>query len=192
MSLQYAVLGVLEARPLSGYELVQFFDTAAGWVWSAPQSQIYTLLRQMEQRGLIAGTEQVRGTKLKRTVYSLTPLGRKELTSWVSARHPEPPIRDSLLVQALFFDMVGSSAAAAVLEEVVADNEALVEHWREHRDRLLNKDTTLLRERLKHRPETEHDRMAELKAHVFDGLISSATARVEWAKAGIELLKKYR
>src|SRR5437667_5199276 len=84
MSLQHAMLGVLEARPMTGYELVQFFDQSMNWVWSAPQSQIYPRLREMEERGLIEGRKEIRGEKLERTVYSLTEEGLEELVRWVA------------------------------------------------------------------------------------------------------------
>ena len=60
MSLQHAILGVLEARPMTGYELVQFFDSSMAWVWSAPQSQIYPRLRAMERDGLILPVVEAR------------------------------------------------------------------------------------------------------------------------------------
>ena len=34
MSLRHALLGVLAARPMSGYDLSQFFDSSTGWVWT--------------------------------------------------------------------------------------------------------------------------------------------------------------
>jgi DNA-binding PadR family transcriptional regulator len=75
MSLRHALLGVLVARPMSGYELSQFFDSSTGWVWTAPHSQIYPLLGRMENDGVIEAEDQVRGTRLKRKVYSVTPDG---------------------------------------------------------------------------------------------------------------------
>jgi len=64
MSLKHALLGVLAARPMSGYELSQFFDSSTGWVWTAPHSQIYPLLVKMHSAGLIENTKKLRGTKM--------------------------------------------------------------------------------------------------------------------------------
>jgi DNA-binding PadR family transcriptional regulator len=189
MSLTHAILGVLEARPMTGYELVQFFDQSMNWVWSAPQSQIYPRLRDMEERGLIDGKKEIRGEKLERTVYSLTDDGFEELVGWV-ADGPDPtPQRDGLFLQAVFFDMVDAEKAAAVLQRFIDEQEELIDQWSEHRDRLAAKDTPLIRERLRRRPKKEHDRVAALKAHVFEGKIAVAEARVAWAKRGIKLLK---
>ena len=44
MSLRHALLGVLKDQPLTGYDLVRHFQGTVGFLWSAPQSQIYHTL----------------------------------------------------------------------------------------------------------------------------------------------------
>ncbi|MFK4037730.1 PadR family transcriptional regulator [Nonomuraea wenchangensis] len=190
MSLQHALLGVLEARPMNGYELTRFFEAAPRWVWSAPQSQIYPTLRQMEQAGLIEGQKEIRGTRLSRTVYSITARGLAELRTWLGTPHTPPPARDAFFLQALFFDMIEPDRAAPVLKAFIAEQEQLAAEWRAHREALLAKDTPLLKERLKNRPAAEHDRIAALKAHVFAGQIAVAEARAAWARESLRLLEE--
>ena len=188
MSLTYALLGVLESRPMNGYELTKFFDSAARWVWSAPQSQVYTTLRRMQDDGLIAGAAQTRTTRTTSHVYSITDKGRAELMSWVATPHDQPPTRDAFLLQALYFDDVSPQEAAAVVREFMATRERLIEQWTVQRDLLLKKDTPLIRERLRQRPTDQHERIARLKAHVFQGQIDRAVADVEWARHALELI----
>src|SRR5688500_3170140 len=114
MSLQHALLGVLEARPMSGYDLVQFFDSSTGWIWAASQSQSYPTMRTVESEGLIKGDDEPRGPKLTRTVYSVTDPGRGELAQWLSTPHDPAPPRDPFLVQALNFDTIDADKARAV------------------------------------------------------------------------------
>lgn len=188
MTLQHAVLGVLEARPMSGYELTRFFESTARWVWTAPQSQIYPLLRRLEADGLIVGEEQLRGEKLKRTSYSLTALGHANLVDWLGETHDEPNVRDPVLLKVLYFDMIEPDAAERVLRAHILELEGNIEQWSVHSARLLARDTPLLRERLRSRPEHDHQRIATLKAHVFDFLVRSARLRIEWATAAIEIV----
>ena len=119
------MLGVLAARPMSGYELSQFFDSSTGWVWTAPHSQIYPLLGRMENDGVIEAEDQVRGTRLKRKVYSVTPDGLEELKEWIGTPHPTPGSRDPVLTQALLFDMIEPERAAAVLETFIVEQETI-------------------------------------------------------------------
>jgi DNA-binding PadR family transcriptional regulator len=188
MSLRHALLGVLAARPMSGYELSQFFDSSTGWVWTAPHSQIYPLLGRMETDGVIESEDQVRGTKLKRKVYSVTPAGLDELTDWIGTPHPTRGSRDPVLTQALLFDMIEPGRAAEVLETFIAEQESIAQESREHSKRLLAKETPLLRERLKNRPPHDHDRIARLKANVFEGQAMVAETRAAWARSELALL----
>ncbi|MGW4059811.1 PadR family transcriptional regulator [Amycolatopsis sp. NPDC004747] len=188
MSLQHALLGVLEARPMSGYDLVRFFDSSTGWVWAAPQSQIYPTLRRMERAGLITGDDEQRGPKLTRTVYSITAEGHDELLAWLGTPHDPAPPRDPFLLQALNFEMIDAERAREVLDAFIADQEKAAEEAEAHRDRLLNKETDLLRERLTRRDPADHDRIARLKAHVFEGVAAVARTRAEWAREGQRLL----
>lgn len=187
MSLQNALLGVLDARPMSGYELAQFFDSGSGWVWSAPQSQIYPHLRRMEADGLITGERTVRGSKLERTVYSLTDDGRRALLDWIAEYHAPPAPRDAFSLQALLFDMVTPEDATSVLKAYVVEQERIAERHEKHAALLRELDTPLLRERLQHRSAAEHARIGRMKAHVFAGRAAAARQQVEWAREAIEL-----
>lgn len=189
MSLPHAILGVLEARPMTGYELTRFFQSTARWVWTAPQSQIYPLLRKLQDEGWIAGEDQVRGEKLQRTSYSLTVAGLSELRRWLGESYSEPSVRDALLLKSLFFEMTEPEIARKVLEGHITELEDRIAQWSVHRARLLAHDTPLLRERLAHRPPADHERVARLKAHVFDFLINTAQLRIMWCQETMAILE---
>ena len=189
MSLRYALLGVLEARPMTGYELAQFFDASTGWVWSAPHSNIYAELHRMQRAGLLSSRTETRGERLERTVYAITETGSQEFRDWVASDPRGLPLRDPMLLRAVFIDTINPDIGTGLLKRHIAEQEALIKGWEEHRDALTAKDTPLLRERLKNRPKSEHDRIAALKAHVFQAMIDGAEARVGWARRMIELVR---
>lgn len=188
MSLKHALLGVLAARPMSGYELSQFFDSSTGWVWTAPHSQIYPTLVKMQVDGLIESENKIRGTKLNRKIYSITPAGMNELVDWIGTPHPTVGSRDPLLTQALLFDMIDPEVAVKILQDYVAEQDGVARESRMHSKQLAAKETPLLKERLRSRPADDHDRIARLKAHVFEGQAMVADARASWAREGISLL----
>jgi DNA-binding PadR family transcriptional regulator len=187
--LQSALLGVLDARTMSGYELVQFFNAGSGWLWSAPQSQIYPLLRKLEAGGLIVGEQRQRG-KLERTVYSITEAGRAELHGWIATAQPAPPPRDAFALQMSLLDLVDLEAGRKVLTAFADEQQEIAESCEQHRDRLLAKDTPLLRERLRKIPEERHGHVARLKAHVFDGQARVARERARWAREAVSVLEE--
>jgi DNA-binding PadR family transcriptional regulator len=189
VTLRYALLGVLEARPMTGYELAQFFDESTSWVWSAPHSNIYPQLRKMEEEGLLSSRTEIRGERLERTVYSISKKGIEELRRWVTSDPGAVNQRDPLFLRAVFFDMTDPAEAEDMLEQFIERENDLVKQWQEHRDALLRKDTPLIRERLQRRPRGEHDRIAALKANVFQGMVDQAKTRVRWARRTLELLR---
>ncbi len=189
MSLRMALLGVLDIKPSSGYELSRFLHASAGWVWSAPQSQIYPLLRRMEADGVIQAELQVRGERLERRVYQLTEQGHLELRQWVGTFHPSPTVHDPIALQMLFLDAVTPAESIRVLTEYAAEQDDRAAHYEHRRDRLLAHDTPLLRERLRSAPREEHDRIAQSKAHVFEGQARLARERAAWAREAIGLAR---
>lgn len=189
MSLKHALLGVLDARPMSGYELKQFFDSSTGWMWSAQHSQIYPLLAKMEKAGLIVGQDQVRGEHLRRVVYEITDVGVAELRRWAGQAHPLQEERDPFLLQATFFDLVADEDAIAILTVYAQHQRRIEQESSEHSTRLADGDTPLIRERLERRPPVERERVTSLKSRAFAGKARVARARAEWAEECIALLQ---
>ncbi len=187
MSLRYALIGVLEARPMTGYELSQFFDHSTAWVWSAPHSNIYPALRKMQSEGLLEAATDIKGEKLERTSYSITEEGRRQLREWIVS-DPGAPARDPILLRMVFADIVDSEEAIKLLNLLIGRQGGLISQWSDHADALRRKDTVLIKERLKTRPSAEHDRIAALKANVFDLMVAQANTWIEWANDTLELL----
>ncbi len=185
MSLRYALLGVLEARPMTGYELARFFDASTAWVWSAPHSNIYPALRKMEAEGLLGTETDIKGEKLERTNYSITDEGRRALKNWVVS-DPGPPTRDPLLLRLIFADIADPEETLKLLETLIERQTDLIAQWTDHADALRRKDTDLIRERLKTRPPEDHDRIAEIKASVFDLMVAQAETWIAWATEAAE------
>lgn len=183
MSLRHAVLGVLEARPMSGYELSQFLDSSTGWLWSASHSQIYPLLARLTEAGLVAGDEGVRGEQQRRITYHLTDAGRAELAEWVSTVHPGGAEKDAFWLQAVLLDLASPTDADEVLARHAADQRAIAARAAAHAEDLSRGDTPLSRERLSRRPASEHARLRLIKSRVFEAQAQVARTRAEWAES---------
>src|SRR5260370_17793942 len=52
-TLRYIILGLLGARPMSGYDIKQAFDRAIASYWNAGNSQIYTTLKSLRDAKLV-------------------------------------------------------------------------------------------------------------------------------------------
>ena len=181
MSLRYAILGVLDGRPMTGYELGTYFENSANWVWSAKLSQIYPLLNSMADESVISSEEEATGRR-NATRYTITAQGQDELRTWLAGRHPLQPVRDAAFLQGLFLELLHADDVDAVLEAFIAQHEERIASWRSHQHLLLEGDTQLIRERMQSRPAHQHDRMRMMKALVFSGLRRQSEAAISWAR----------
>ena len=117
MSLRYAILGILNVMPMTGYDLKhQAFDATVRHFWPADQSQIYRTLTQLAEENLVTMTVEAQDERPDRKVYAITPAGQAALTAWLKSDQAVPTLRDPLLVQ-LFF---GQELPRADLLRVVA------------------------------------------------------------------------
>src|SRR5438552_7190084 len=96
-TLRYIILGLLGARPMSGYDIKQAFDRALASYWNAGNSQIYTTLKSMSQAGLVQSEVIVQTTRPNRKVYQLTANGEAELVHWLTESVPERFTKDEFL-----------------------------------------------------------------------------------------------
>ena len=84
-ALGYALLGLLQQKPCSGYDLRKAFSSTSLRSYSDSPGAIYPALRRLERQELIRGTvEQASGLR-QRQVFRLTAQGLAELKRWVTA-----------------------------------------------------------------------------------------------------------
>src|SRR3981081_1992509 len=101
-TLRYIILGLLWARPMSGYDIKQAFNRAIASYWNAGNSQIYTILKQLSQAQLVEAEVIVQTTRPNRKVYRLTEAGQAELDRWLQEEVPDRFSKDEFLTK-LFF-----------------------------------------------------------------------------------------
>ncbi len=89
------MLGILAAEAQHGYQLLVHFNAESelGRVWSMSTSQVYAVLKRLEQQGLIAGRKVHSPDAPTRVEYSITPAGQQALEAWLYDPQPSPSIR---------------------------------------------------------------------------------------------------
>ena len=91
--LGYTVLGVLLRDPTSGYEVVKALEKFR----PVNVSQVYPLLAEMEEKGLLYSEEIVQAGKPDKKVYHATPLAHAVVRDWIDAPTQEAVIRDDFM-----------------------------------------------------------------------------------------------
>jgi PadR family transcriptional regulator, regulatory protein AphA len=190
MSLRHALLALLDAGPMTGYELAKQFDVSVAYLWHAPHSQIYPELRRMEAAGWITAESLPRGQRGTKRPYSLTPAGAEELVRWVVEQEATPPVRDPAYLKATYREYGSFDDARQYFRQHRDHHRAAQEHWQRHVARLQRHDTPLLRRRLAQAPPEVHEAVVAYKVHAYEGLIDRARTEVAWAERGLSLVDR--
>jgi DNA-binding PadR family transcriptional regulator len=173
---------------LTGYDLIRHFQGTVGFLWSAPQSQIYPELRRMQMDGVLRGELVTWGQRGVKTQYSITEAGVEALREWMAQPLAYTPDRDPAHLRAAYLEWTDPPAARAQLERHAA-------HYRELRDQRLGQlesirdhSHPIVAKRLEAAPEQEWRRITAFKEFTYEGLVAQAELEIEWAEHGLRLI----
>ncbi len=188
MTLRYALLAILTAQPMTGYDLAKSFHVSVGHVWHAPDSQIYPELKRMLDDGLIEAELVPWGSTSTKTRYSITDAGLDAFARWMDQRVEYVRERDPMRLRAAYFEWSDPAAARARLHEHIAHYEELRAQWQSQLDAISDRSHPLIARRLasdsRHAPEA----IVAFKAFTYDGFVARADVEIAWARRGLALL----
>ena len=107
----YAILGLLAVKPWTTYELAQQMRRALGQFWPRAESKLYEEPKKLVAHGLARASKETTGHR-PRTVYSITPKGRRALAKWVPQPGSGPVLEFEGLVK-LFYAEHGRSRTSS-------------------------------------------------------------------------------
>lgn len=121
-SLGYALLGLLQPKPASGYDLRKIFSSTSMKTYSDSPGAIYPALQRLERQGLIRGTIENGAGLRRRRIFRVTAKGFVELKSWITrpiTRHDLIVREKEILLRFAFAEpTVGPAAALAFLQSL--------------------------------------------------------------------------
>lgn len=123
----YAILGLLAVRPWTTYELAQQMGRALRLFWPRAESKLYEEPKRLVAAGLAEATSEIVGRR-PRTVYAITPEGRRALEAWLAEPGAGPVLQFEQLVKVFF-------AEFGTREDLLAGLAAM-RRWREERAEL--------------------------------------------------------
>lgn len=109
-NLKYAILGLLNRKPMTGYDIAKEFERGLGNFWSANHSQIYPELKKLADEGLVVFDTVVSGRKMQKKYYTLTAEGREQFTLWLKLDEDiEPTPKDVLKLRVYLSDAMSDN-----------------------------------------------------------------------------------
>ena len=133
----FAILGLLAVRPWPTYELAKQIRRSLSHLWPRAESNLYAEAKRLVIGGNAVARREQRGDRL-RTVYRITPKGRKALRQWLDTPGGEVRLESEPLLKVFFADQ-GSKAdlletLRAIGSAALVQQEALRRMAEEYRD----------------------------------------------------------
>ncbi len=157
MSVELPILGLLQERPMHGYELRRAMERIVGSSWTVSWGALYPMLRRLEEQGLVTKTAEPAERGQERLVYHLTPAGERRLQEALSS--PELPTgaagRHTFLLKLAFFHLLAPAQRRRILaayraaqqrqlDDLLAEHARPREHLTRYRQALLDYGVTRL------------------------------------------------
>lgn len=126
-TLKYAILGLLNRKPMTGYDIGKEFNFQLAEFWSAQHSQIYPELKKLVDEKLLVYDVEISGDVLEKKVYNITEKGRNEFLKWLNKDEPmEPTPKNIFRLRMYFSNNLEVSSRIHLLEQQLSQhNERL-------------------------------------------------------------------
>jgi len=116
MSLEHAILGFLNYRSYSGYDLKKIIDASVRHFWPADQSQIYRTLARITEKGWTEIEVIRQESRPDRKQYHITLTGKDELHRWLTTPLSHEPTRSPDMIQVFFAGKLSDEDALEIFE----------------------------------------------------------------------------
>jgi DNA-binding PadR family transcriptional regulator len=118
----YAILGLLSLRPWSAYELSQQMRRNVGEFWPRAERGIYDEPKNLVAHGYASAADDQHGRR-PRTVYTITPAGRRALRAWLAEDSAPPEFESEAVLRIAFAEQGPQRAALETLATLRAHAE---------------------------------------------------------------------
>jgi DNA-binding PadR family transcriptional regulator len=132
----YAILGLLNIKPWSAYELTQQAQRSLRYAWPKSESHLYAEPKRLVHMGFARVTEAPAGPVRTRQVYRITAAGRRALKRWLESEPAPPQLEFEAVLRLFYADAADKDAVLAALAHThddlhqrYAEGMSLVHAW---------------------------------------------------------------
>ncbi|AKN32842.1 PadR family transcriptional regulator [Clostridium carboxidivorans P7] len=139
-TLKYAILGLINRSPLTGYDITKKFNDTLVEFWYAKHSQIYPELKKLTDEGLISYETVIQGEKLEKKLYTITEKGKKALQKWLAKDEPlQQTPKDIFRLKAYFCDEMDINTLLKQFKSELNKHNERLEYLENSMEELLKK-----------------------------------------------------
>lgn len=116
MSINYAILGILSYKSMTGYDLKKIIQDSAFMHWSGNNNQIYKSLTELLGKGLVTNVVKHQESSPTKKIYSITSEGHAALKEWVLSPSEPSEIKKPFLIQLAWTKQLNTSELNMLLD----------------------------------------------------------------------------
>jgi DNA-binding PadR family transcriptional regulator len=121
MDLRSTILGLLNWKPASGYDLKRIISDSDVFYWSGNNNQIYKSLIELQHEGLVTYQIQLQENLPAKKIYTITEQGLSALQHSLREAPEIPELRKSFLIQLAWAEILSDEEILALLEKYAAE-----------------------------------------------------------------------
>jgi DNA-binding PadR family transcriptional regulator len=168
MKIDYAILGLLSWKPLTGYDIKKIIQESPYIYWSGNNNQIYKSLIQLEKDGMVSCRviHQENGPSKKE--YDITDLGYETLNHWIKFQEFEmPEYKKTFLVQLSWSANLEKAELDLLLRKYKARVEEIIVMYKEVKRRKINFPD-------------RNEKESYIWNMLYDNMIQTYVAEIDW------------
>jgi PadR family transcriptional regulator, regulatory protein AphA len=127
---EYAVLGLLAWREMSGYDVNRAVDNSVRFFWSPAKSRVYAVLPRLLDAGLIRRRDVGGERGTDKALYGATPSGKRALRRWLLADTDPDLVRSPFLLKLFLGDNASPTRLHELVDEYAGRTRDLLDHLR--------------------------------------------------------------
>ncbi len=98
MSINYAILGILSYKSMTGYDIKKVIQSSTFMYWSGNNNQIYKSLTELLNKGLVTNVVKHQESSPTKKIYTITSEGMATLKEWVLSPSEPNEIKKPFLI----------------------------------------------------------------------------------------------
>jgi DNA-binding PadR family transcriptional regulator len=99
VNFRYFVLGLLDQRPMSGYDIKRLLERLSGLIGSSSFGHIYPTLHTLLEEGWVTVNVVTRQDRPPKKVYTIKQEGRQALQEWLEQPFPSNPSQKAMVMR---------------------------------------------------------------------------------------------
>lgn len=128
---RFALLGLLNVMPLSGYDIKKWTDNSLQFFWSENYGHIYPLLKDLEKEKLVTKQKVESGKGPSKNVFTITPKGTEVFLEWLKSSENPQKYRIEILLKLFFSNHLTKDEMIEKLENHITQQQDLQKQYKE-------------------------------------------------------------